>query len=143
MSSLESRRPLLDIEMGREWGARRRITVALRSLSRPLAYVLALTLLWVVMWVIGPEVPSVTDAPLESGGRRVQPQHPFGAPPAGAVSPTLDGPRDYFKPRWRVLVFANQRLESLARLGRSLQLAHVNESVSISFLLEANQPRAV
>lgn len=129
--------------MGREWGARRRISVALRSLSRPLAYVLALTLLWVVMWVIGPDVPSVTDAPLESGGRRVQPQHPVGAPPAASSTLAADGGRDHFKPRWRVLVFANQRLESLARLGRSLQLAHINESVSISFLLEANQPRAV
>mmetsp|Transcript_34149 Transcript_34149/g.102972 ORF Transcript_34149/g.102972 Transcript_34149/m.102972 type:complete len:720 (-) Transcript_34149:733-2892(-) len=66
----------------------------------------------------------------------------------------LDGPRDGVprvrhpravtvrkrRPRWRLLVFANQRVESLRRLCVSLRRAHVNETVDVTFLLEAHQP---
>lgn len=44
------------------------------------------------------------------------------------------------KARWRILVFGNQRVDSLARLCRSLSAAHINETVPLNFYLEANQP---
>lgn len=48
-------------------------------------------------------------------------------------------PVDWRQPRWRVLVFANNRLESLTRLCDSLTRAHINETVALNFYLEAGQ----
>eukprot|EP00038_Savillea_parva_P001123 m.101566 g.101566 ORF g.101566 m.101566 type:complete len:800 (+) comp10398_c0_seq1:235-2634(+) len=45
--------------------------------------------------------------------------------------------------RWRILIFANNRLESLQRLCRSLQNAYINETVAVNFYLEADQPTEV
>jgi hypothetical protein len=50
-------------------------------------------------------------------------------------------PEGWRKPRWRLLIFGNQRVESLARLCKSLQLATINETVAVNFYLEAGQPQ--
>lgn len=45
--------------------------------------------------------------------------------------------------RWRILIFVNLRVGSLRRLCDSLQAAHINETVPLTFLIEAFQPKEV
>jgi hypothetical protein len=139
------------------------VTVA-RRCPRPSVCALGIAFVWILLRVFGSEDPGDThNDGLESGGHRTNPRERdvpwlnFGEQAAAlvAASPTASplhshggegrgGQRVAFdQPRWRVLVFANQRLDSLSRLGRSLQMARINESVALSFLLEANQPPAV
>jgi hypothetical protein len=47
------------------------------------------------------------------------------------------------KPRWHLLLFVNQRLGSLDRLCTSLRAAHINETIPITFLVEAFQTAEV
>lgn len=49
-------------------------------------------------------------------------------------------PKEWLKPRWRLLIFGNQRVDSLSRLCESLKRAVVNETVAVNFYLEAGQP---